>query len=106
MSGDTSGGKHEQGLSLDAEEFSSVFFRLYLFKGVPCDVVCSASPPRLSLIHDASRAPACKGAHVRMARGARDHLAWTADDVLPARQPWPIDVGPNARHSNELLWHM
>ena len=44
MSGDTSGGKHEQGLSLDAEEFSSVFFRLYLFKGVPCDVVFPASP--------------------------------------------------------------
>ncbi len=47
MSGDTSGGKHEQGLSLDAEEFSSVFFRLYLFKGVRCDVVFLPPPSTL-----------------------------------------------------------
>ncbi len=24
-----------------------------------------------------------------MTRAAGDHLVWTADDVLPARQPWP-----------------
>ena len=84
MSGDTSGGKHEQGLSLDAEEFSSVFFRLYLFKGVPRDFV--SLPPPLTLPYP-SRVPGDQPTEVRTF-GGRGPLGIT----------WPGLLMTSSRH--------